>query len=265
MNIYLHEIKMGMKEFLIWTICIIIIVLGFMLMFPAIAKEADKMNAVISKFPAVLVKALGLGKFNFAEVLGFFGFIQNYVMLAAAIYGMKLGYAVISKEEREYTADFLVSKPVTRNTIVGAKGLSAITFVLSQYVIFTWASTLIISFITSKTYDFGTLVVLNASLLLVQFFFLTFGMMVSVFMKRVKTVLPTSMGIVFVFYIIEFLHQSFPDSGLGYITPFAYFNAADILTKGALNSNYLILSLLLSGIFILITHFVFDRKNIASV
>src|SRR3989304_355954 len=114
MNIYQHEFKMNRKSVVIWSISITIIILIYMAMFSSIAKDAEMMTEMMSKFPKELKIAFGMEDMDWTTILGFFGFIFLFCQICLAIQASNYGFSLVSIEERELTADFLLVKPVER-------------------------------------------------------------------------------------------------------------------------------------------------------
>ena len=85
------------------------------------------MNQMLAKFPPQLLAAFGMGNMDLASVLGFFGFLFVFVQLCLAIQASNYGFGLVSVEESELTADFLLSKPVSRRQVLTSKLLAAFT------------------------------------------------------------------------------------------------------------------------------------------
>ncbi len=77
-----------------------------------------------------------------ATVLGFYGFVFLFVQLCLAIQAGNYGFGLVSIEESELTADFLLSKPVSRAQILTGKLLAALTSLLVTALVL-WVSTLV--------------------------------------------------------------------------------------------------------------------------
>jgi ABC-2 type transport system permease protein len=265
MNVYIQELKMSVKSMIYWTIGLIAVLLLFMSMFPVISKGAALMEKVLESFPPEFIKALGLSTFNMSSVEGYYAFLFTYIILIASIYAMKAGISVLSEEVRAKTSDFLVVKPIARTNIVTAKIMSVLTNVLIQNIIYGIATFAIAGNFAEQSYEKGILMLINLSLLLVQLFFVGFGLLLSVVIKKIKTVLPITMGVVFGFFVLFLLYQSLSDSKLAYITPFAYFDASYIIETQSLKSGFVILDIALIIIFTVLTYIVYNKKDMPSV
>ncbi len=85
------------------------------------------MNELLAKFPPELRAAFGMDKMDLSTVLGFYSFIFLFVQLCLAIQASNYGFGLVSIEESELTADFLLSKPVSRAQVLTSKLLAALT------------------------------------------------------------------------------------------------------------------------------------------
>ena len=126
MNMFLHELKAYRKSTIIWTCSLIALVVLFLSMFPTFSKEADAFKEIMEGFPEPVRKALGLSVDSMSSILGFYSYIFLYITLCGAIQAMNLGTSIVSKEVREKTADFLLTKPVTRTADYDIKAYGCI-------------------------------------------------------------------------------------------------------------------------------------------
>jgi ABC-2 type transport system permease protein len=265
MNIYLQELKMSLRSFIYWTSGLILMVLLFMSMFSSISENAAFMNQVIANFPEGLVKTLGLSTIDLTELIGYYGFLFTYILMIGSIFSMKSGFSALSVEFMSKTTDFLLAKPVKRVNIVNSKILAVLTLLVIQSLIFTFASFIIISAYAEEPFNLRTFALISLSLILVQLFFTSLGLLLSIILQRVKTVFPITLGTVFGFFIIQMVNQSLADPKLSYITPFAYFDTASIITNGNYEYRYFIINAVLILCFTTLTYIIYQKKDMPSV
>jgi len=185
--------------------------------------------------------------------------------LIGAIYAMKLGLGVLSEEARCKTSDFLVVKPIERRTIVTAKLTTVLLLIVLQNIFYYTLSYGIAKIFGGAFFDEQLFLLINFTLFLVQLFFIGFGLLVSVMMKKIKTVLPMTMGIVFGFFVLHMLNQTLDEKKLTFFTPFAYFDMATIIKTNALDMTYVLLDVVLVVLFIVATYVIYQRKDMPSV
>ncbi len=194
-TIYLHEFRARFRSVIIWSVSVAAIIFLFFSIFPGFAAQADLVNSLFSKFPPALLEAFGMQNTDLSTVLGFYSFIFVFVQLCLAIQAGNYGFGLVSIEETELTADFLLSKPVSRAQVMTSKLLAALTSLTITNLV-VW----VVSFISSgafnggRAYDTGTLVLLLVSIIIFQLFFLAVGLVISLLVKRVRSVTPYSLG-----------------------------------------------------------------------
>lgn len=265
MNVYIQEMKMSVKSMLYWTLGMLAALIFFMAMFPALSKDAVIMQEVLSSFPPELVRALGLTTFDLSSLLGYYAFLFTYILLIASIYAMKSGISVLSEEARVKTSDFLLVKPITRTSIVTAKIISVLTNLLLQNIIYSIATLIMAHIVSEQVYDKRVLMLINISLLLVQLFFVALGLFLAAAMKRIKTVLPITLGMIFGFFVLFLLYQSLADSKLAYFTPFAYFDVVYTMEAHGFRTGFAALDIILILVFTSLAYIIYNRKDMPSV
>lgn len=264
MNIFRQEFRTAVPSMLYWTAAMLFFVFLFMFMYPPISKDVSVIESILSNFPVELRRALGFTTLNLSQLLGFYGFIFVYVLLFGSIYAMKSGLSVLSEEMRTRTTDFLLAKPVSRSVIVSAKILSVLTHIIIQNILF-----MLISYIIVSAYQTGfnttAFALINLSLLQVQLFFVAAGLFLSVIIKRIKTVLPLTLGIVFGFFVIQMINQSLQDPKLAYITPFAYFDVAQIIQTVSYDASFQFTNWIIVLLLTALSYMIYLKKDMPSL
>lgn len=264
MNILKHELKLYRKSTIIWTLSLAAVIVLFSSIFPSFKDSADAMNKVLASFPEALKQALGLSTMDMSTAVGFLGFMFSYVILVGGVQAMNLGLSLLSNEQRDKTADFLFAKPVRRIQILHAKFAAGLINIVTTNVIFTIVTFIAVGMI-EKDFSNKILMLFVGSLFLVQLFFLTFGMFISVFMDKLKTVIPVSLGVVFGFFILNLLNESITGKPLSALTPFAYFSTSGIYENGSYDMKWLLLNCILVVVFSVGAYIRYIKKDIHSV
>lgn len=247
MNIFVHELKAYRKSTLVWAFSLIAIVALFMSMFPSISKEIVEFKKLLEGFPEPVRKALGLEIDSFGSILGFYSYLFVYLTLCGAIQAMHIGTSIVSKEVRDKTADFLLTKPVSRTTILTAKLLAALTTLVITNVVFLISARIMVAQVNTESYSVKSFWMISMTLFFTQLIFLSLGIILSIVFPKIKSVLTVSLGTVFTFFIIGLLVSTTDDGVKRYLTPFKYFDSAYIIE----NSSYEI-AFMLAGIGIIV-------------
>lgn len=266
MNIYLYEVKTYFKSIIIWSLSILGIMLMFMSFYTSFASDAALMDKLLQNYPEELLKAFGMDSgLSISSILGYFAMIFLFVQLCAAIQSANYGFHLLSVEERELTADFLMSKPVSRRKIIISKFLAAFTS-LTITNIFIWLGSFgsIFIFGGGNTYSIKNLILLLLTTTLFQLFFLSVGMIISVSIKKVRSVLSFSMALSFSMYIFNALQSILGGKILGILSPFYHFEPAYILKNGQYNMPMVAISIIVIIVSLASSYILYLKRNILS-
>lgn len=265
MNIYLHELKSYTRSILVWSISIFLIILVYLAAFWSIADDLGQVSDLLASFPDELLIAFGMTDLNFSSILGMFGLVFLFCQVCLAIQASNYGISLVSIEEREFTADFLMAKPVGRSAIMTAKLLAALT-ALTVTNLSVWASSfLIINFLNDgPPIDTSALVLLLSSIVIFQLFFLSVGILISLLMKRVRSVTPLSMALAFGMYVVSAFGGMLGEDTIDLVSPFKHFEPNAIIQNGAFDLPLVVISLAAILVSIPASYWLYQRRNIAS-
>lgn len=262
MNVFLREIETHRKSALIWAGSLGSIALAFMAMYPAFSADVEGLYAVLDNFPEAIRALVNISAETFLSVLGFYGYLLGFAVLAAAIQAMNLGVGVISKEVTDKTADFLISKPVPRTRIVTAKLAAALSVILFTNAAFVAISYAAVAISTTEAFSSQALLLLASTMLFVQLFFFALGALFSVTIPKIKSVIAVSLPTVFAFYIIGAVGDVLDNVEVRWLSPFRYFDPAYIITNESFEAEYLVLTMVFVVAALAATYVIFVKKDI---
>lgn len=266
MNIYRHEVKMYLRSILTWSLSVTVLLLVFMALFPSISHDMDAFDVLMKNYPPEMLAIFGLTGLNIGSVLGFFALLFQFVQLAVSIQAANYGVSLVSIEERDLTADFLLAKPVSRVTILTTKLLAALTgLLITNAVVWVVALTAVKLFSGDAPYDANVLMLLLLTVTGLQLFFLSLGLFVSLLFKKVRSVLPISMGLVFTFYILSAFGSTVNDQVFDYLTPFKHFEPNGIIRSGGWNMQLVPISLVVMVLAGVGSYWFYQRRDVHSV
>lgn len=235
LNIFKYELKGHFKSIAWWSISNVLLILLFFSLYPTFGEDAALMEKIMENYPEEMLKAFGMSTaLPLSSVLGYLVFCFAFIQLLFAIQASQYGFGILSVEEREFTADYLMSKPVSRLSILTAKVSAALSSLLTTLIISSLG--LIISvqlFNNGHDFEWQPILVLLSSVFWFQLTFLAIGLMVSVILRRIRNVLSFSLGLAFGTYILNAVRAIIDGDILGYLTPFYYFDPSYILINGA--------------------------------
>ncbi|MCX7745758.1 MAG: ABC transporter permease [Clostridia bacterium] len=263
MTLFLREMKRNRKAFIIWTLILIGYSIMVMSMFPTMLEQADQMKEYLKSMKG-WASAFGADQLDFANILSFFGvYSLLYFSLAASIYSMILGASILSKEESDKTIEFLLAKPITRKSIVSAKLLCILTYIVLINVVYFLASTILIEIYKNKDVNMNYLISMFIGSLLICLMFAVVGMLISVFIVKAKSVYPIAIGTVIGTFIIGGISGISEDmKWLKYLAPFKYFEASDIIENKGLDPVYISIAVLAAVVSIICTYVFYCKKEI---
>ena len=265
-NIFLHEFRTHLKSVLTWSLAITALILFFFSIFPSFAEQAELTSQLLAKFPPALLEAFGMTHMDLSSMLGYFSLIMVFIQLCLAIQAGNYGFGLVSIEESELTADFLLSKPVSRTQVLTGKLLAALASLMVTDLVITLATFLAFTlFNGGRTYELGTLILLLVSMPILQLFFLCLGLVISLLVKRVRSVTPYSLGLGFGAYVLNAFSGVFGDVKLEFITPFKHLDPVYIVEHAAYAIPLLLLNIAISLIALGVSYWLYVRRDIPAV
>ena len=265
-NIFQNEFRMQLRSVITWSVAVAAVLLVYISLFSSFAADAALLNEMIAKFPPALLTAFGLNGIDLSTVLGYFGFIFLFAQLCLAIQAANYGFSLVSVEERELTADFLLAKPVGRAQILTSKLLAALAgLTITNAVV--WISSLgfINLFRGTGTYEATPLLLLLLSIVVFQMFFLSVGLVVSLLVKRIRSVTPYSMALGFGMYVLSVFGDLLGESVVEKITPFKHFDPSYILQHNGYDVPLVLISVSVIAIALVGSYVLYTRRDIPAV
>lgn len=262
MNILIRELKANRKALIIWSISMFLLVVSGMSKYSAYS-SSQATGDVFARMPDTLKALLGMGTLNVTTMSGFYAFLFSYLVLTAAIHAVLLGNSVIAKEERDKTTEFIITKPVSRTSIVTGKLLAALINIIIFNIVSLFSSILMVNAYNKGKSVTGELLAFDLSLLLVQLIFLSLGAFLAAFVIKPKSSGSIATGILLAGYVISKVTDLNDHlNALNVLSPFKYFNYADIAEGKGLNAVTFFLCLLLTGLLTAGAYYFYRRRDL---
>jgi hypothetical protein len=265
MNMFLHELKAYRKSTIIWSLSMAAVAVVFLSLFPSMTADADAFRKILENYPQPVLKAFGIALDTITSFLGYYSYIFLYIILCGSIQAMNLGTSVISKEVREKTADFLLTKPVSRKQIFTAKLSAIFTSIIITNVFYMAVANVLAAIISSKPYDHKIFFMINITLLLVQLMFLALGLLISVIMPKVKSVLSITMTVVLGLFTLNMFSSILGEETVRYITPFKYYDTAYIIKNSSYEASFVITEIVFVILSIFISLYIYIKRDVHAV
>ena len=233
MTIVRHELKQGKMSFLIWTSSIGFLLAVCVFLFP---EMKGQMEGISETFAAMgsFTAAFGMDRLNFGTLIGFYAIeCGNVLGLGGAFYASLCAVSMLSKEEKDKTAEFLLSHPISRTRIITEKLIAALLQItvlnLIIYLLSIGSITIIGEELPWKEIN---LLHLAYYLLQMELAGMCFG--ISAFLHKGSA--GVGLGIAVMMYFLNLIANIAEVAKfLKYITPFGYCEGADIVSNGNLD------------------------------
>lgn len=267
MTVFKQELKMKRTSIAIWCVVLLLLTLLFMALYPSFSNETEAVDKLLENYPEALLKAFGMSTgLPLSSVLGYYAFVFTFLQLCLAIQASNYGFGILSIEEREFTADFLMSKPVSRSHLLLSKLFAGLTSLFITHIAF-WGITFLSLelFNDGNSYDAQKIAILLGGTAIFQMFFFVVPLAISMLVKRVRSVIAYSMAFSFGLYILNALRAIIGGNLLGYLTPYYHFDGAMVLTAGKLDFSLTFISVLAIVLSFFVAMERYTKKDIPSL
>lgn len=262
MKIIQHELKSNFKYTLIWSGIMAAIIAMMMAEFSAYYNNPQMME-IIKAMPESLLKAFSMDSINLTTLGGFLSVASVYFYILAAAFALILGNNIIAKEERDKTAEFFLTLPISRERVVFSKLIAAII----ACIFFTGITTLTVVFTglnyapDASYYKFIGLT--STSMLLIQMIFLSMGLFMAAAIRRHKRSNIMAVILLMGLYMLSIVMQLTDKLNfLKYFTPFDYFRSAEILKTLTLPRCGVGLSISFTLLFLALTFYIYPKRDL---
>lgn len=233
MTLVKHELRQGKPSFLIWTASIGFLLAVCVFLFPEMKGQMDGVNDMFASMGS-FTQAFGMDRLNFRSLIGFYAVeCGNILGLGGAFFASLYAVGILSKEEKDKTAEFLLTHPVSRTRVLTEK-LIAVLIQITAMNLIIYA--LAVGWIAAVGEEIPlkeiSLLHLAYYLLQLELGGICFG--ISAFLRKGSA--GVGLGMAVLMYFLNLI-ANIADvaASLKYITPFGYCEGADIVANGRLD------------------------------
>lgn len=264
MNIFLREIKAQRKSFFIWCIGIVAMVAGGMSKYGVTKNAGQTMNELISSMPKALQAIMGTGSLDISTVNGYYGILFLYLIVMTTIHATMLGATIISKEERDKTAEFLLVKPISRRAVIFSKWMVSLFTIIVINMVTYVISIVMVEYYNKTNASFDSEIFqLMVGMFVLQLLFLSLGMGIAAASKKPKRATGLSTAVLLLaFFLSILIDMNERLEVLTFLTPFKYFEAKDIINGSGFEALFVVLSIILIVVFTVITFFAYEKRDL---
>ena len=260
MTLVKHELRQGRTAFLIWTAAIGFLLSVCIFLVPEMKGQMDSVNDVFASMGS-FTAAFGMDRLNFGTLTGFYAVeCGNVLGLGGAFYAALCAVGILSKEEKERTADFLLTHPVSRTRIITEKLIAVLIQITAMNIIIYALSVGSIAAVGEEI-PWKEISLLHIAYYLLQLELAGICFGISAFLHRGSVGI--GLGIAAVMYFLNLIANiSETAEFLKYITPFGYCEGADIVSSGNLDGAKLAVGAVIGISGIVIAYLKYTKKDI---
>lgn len=249
------EIRKNLVSLIVWTAIITFLITLTMSFYGTFMENQSKIAGMLTIIPKGALQFKGISNFNdLFSVLGFYA-ANNvvYMMVLGSIYAIVLSSNILLKEEYDKTAEYLLTRPITRSEIFVSKLSVVLMNVLILNLVTASAGFVLMELVRKGPFSISAFSVLVTYTFLLNILFGAIGLFLSTLMKRAKPITILGVGLVLILYFIYTLSKiTVSAAKIGYLSPFRFANV-DVVNPayslGLWNLLYFVgISLLLTGL-----------------
>jgi ABC-2 type transport system permease protein len=264
-NLFYMELRRNARILVIWALLIGLLIFFTMSFFRTVLQYQQQITGVIQLIPLAAMKVRGFS--NIRDIFSVMGFYAAnnivYMMLLGSIYAIVLSSNILLKEEYGKTAEFLMSRPVTRNEIFFSKFSLAFLNILILNLFTATVSLIAIESFRKSDFNIIPFLILALYTLMLNLLFGSLGFFIAAVVKRAKPVTFLCVGIVMVFYFLYSISRIPGINGdFGYFSPFKWVNMEVLSPLYTLELIRVAGFLANTVILIVVSAFLYRRKDI---
>ena len=259
------EMRRNVRSLFLWSLIIGVLIFFTMSFFRTVLQYQKQIADMVNLVPVMAIKMRGFS--NISDIFSVLGFYSAnniiYMMLLGSIYSIVLSSNILLKEESGKTAEYLMSRPISRHQIFFTK----VNLVFLNIFILNLFATLV-GFIAIQVYKTGSFnihpfLVISLYTLLLNLLFGALGFFISVMMKRARPITFFCVGLSLVLYFLYSISKmSGVDGTFGYLSPFKWVNIDILSPSYGIEPWRVIAFVSMSATLILVSNFIYCRKDI---
>ena len=260
MTLVQHELKQSRISLIVWTLSIASLLAVCVFLYPSMKNEMDAVSEMFSSMGS-FTAAFGMDKVSFGTLTGFYVVeCGNIVGLGGAFFAALCGISVLAKEEKEHTAEFLMTHPVSRWRVVTDK-LIAVIFQLVILNVAVYLTAVVSIALIGEDIPWKELNLLHLAYFFLHVETATVCFGISAFLRR--SGMGIGLGIAMLFYFLNLVANITEEADfLKYITPFGYAEGADIVNSLSVNGEMLAVGVAFTVAGIVISYVKYCKKDL---
>lgn len=258
------ELKSNRRSLLIW----IGVMLGMISIgaaeYSVVVEAGDAIMDLFESLPSVLAIGFGIDSIPVNTPVGYYVMMYLWYCIIAFTHAAVLGSTIISKEERNRTAEFIFTKPFTRKDIITSKIIAAIVNMVIITLV-TLIGNLIM--LAPKIEGVSILSEITISLLamfIVQILFLFIGLLFSaIFPSYGKALSFSALFVALSYFLMIIIKMIGTIDFLSILTPFMYFTGTGLVENG-ISVFYILLTVVITITAGYLTYYKYESRDLHS-
>ena len=241
MTVFKLELRQGKTALIVWTAAIGFLLAVCIFLFPEMKGEMDTLTSVFASMGS-FTAAFGMDRLNFGELSGFYAIeCGNILGLGGAFFAALTAVNVLAKEEKDRTAEFLLTHPVCRGRVLAEKLCAVLAQITAMNAVLLALSLGCMAAI-GEDIPWRTVLLLHLGYFLLQTELAGVCFGISAFIRRSGPGI--GLGLAAAMYFLNLISNlSSSAEFLRYVTPFAYCEGADIISSGELDTALVLLGM----------------------
>ena len=241
MTVFKLELRQGKTALIVWTAAIGFLLAVCIFLFPEMKGEMDTLTSVFASMGS-FTAAFGMDRLSFGELSGFYAIeCGNILGLGGAFFAALTAVNVLAKEEKDRTAEFLLTHPVSRGRVLAEKLCAVLSQITAMNAVLLALSLGCMAAI-GEDIPWRTVLLLHLGYFLLQTELAGVCFGISAFIRRGGPGI--GLGLAAAMYFLNLISNlSSSAEFLRYVTPFAYCEGADIISSGTLDTALVLLGL----------------------
>lgn len=260
MTMMKHELKQGRISLCVWTVSIAFLIVICIVLFPEMKGQMEGVSKIFSAMGS-FTQAFGMDKINFGALTGFYAIeCGNILGMGGAFFAAFTAVNILAKEEKDKTAEFLLTHPVSRRRIVTEKLMAVMIQIVGMNLLVLVLALVSIAAV-GEPIPWKEILLLHLAyfLLQVELAGICFG--ISAFCRHGS--MGIGLGIATVMYFLNLIvNISEKAKALKYITPFGYAEGSEIVSSGRIDLFLVILGMIYTAAGIGAAYYWYCKKDI---
>lgn len=248
-----------------WTLGAVLFISLYLSIYPAFSRDVDTLKRAFESMPAAMQQVMGIGVMDHFTFLGFLGNIFPFIGLVGGTMGALIGFAVLTREQRSKTTEFLLTKPISRSRIFAGKLLAGLLALVATAGLAFMASFAVAHLVGAGDFDRIRYAMFWGSFLLIQFWLFAAGLFLSQIVRKIRSPVAPALTLSFAMFILSILGTILGDAAMRWLTPYRFVDYEKIVLNGQYDLVHIGFGLATAAVMIFISYLIYARRDVPSL